>query len=256
MKKTYFSIIISTIMLMVVLTSCSKEDLATVESKDLSVSEQSYKQKLQAFTVNNSQAAKQLGINILKAEKTERIKFKSYQEAYEFFARLKKGITSSQKDTCNAVRSKKSGMSTMSWGVDEYFYNHNISTSTTINDTMGTHNLLATWGIDGTLGYSYIQSSPTAPKNYNSVMPYGTSLSDPFLAYSGIGSVTASQGAWNGSASSFTMVKQTQIEYTISGLGFQYNGSIAVETQFTTGIGWSVPPGQVYISYSMTATAY
>lgn len=258
MKKTYLNILLSTIILVVVLTSCSKEEISKDATQDLRVSEQSYRQKLGEFTAKNNNAAQQLGIDLPKIEKIGHKEFKSYQEAYEFFKQLEKGVTSIQKDTLILARPKNKGMSTMfaSWGVDNFTYSNNCSNVASINGSWGTSTLTGTWSISGTLGYSYTQSSPNASKIYNSVVPSGTSLSDPFMAYSGAGSITASGGGWNGSAASYTMQKHAQISYTISMGGISTNGSAALVAQFSTGIGWSPRPGQVYISHSMSAQAY
>ena len=206
------------------------------------------------FITNNNNAIQQLGIDLPKVEKIGHKEFKSYQEAYEFFEQLKKGVTSTQKDTAIVTRPKNKGMSTMSsWGVDDYTYSNDCSNVTSVSGTWGISTITGTWTISGTLSYSYTQSSEYAPKKYNSVMPSGTSLSDPFMAYSGIGSITASAGGWNGSAASYTMDKHAQITYTIAGI---INGSAAIIAHFSTGIGWSPSPGYAYISHSMSAQAY
>lgn len=254
MKKNYLNILLSTISLIAVLTSCSKDDIAKDEAQTLQASEESYKQKFNLFITKNNNAVQQLGIDLPKVEKIGHKEFKSYQEAYEFFEQLKKGVTSTQKDTAIVARPKNKGMSTMfaSWGVDNYTYSNNCSNVASVSGSWGTSTITGTWSISGTLGYSYTQSSPNASKIYNSVMPSGTSLSDPFMAYSGVGSITASAGGWNGSAASYTMDKHAQISYTIAGI----HGSAAIVAHFSTGIGWSPSPGQVYISHSMSAQAY
>ncbi len=87
-------------------------------------------------------------------------------------------------------------------------------------------------------------------------MPTGTSLSDPFMAYSGIGSLTASGGAWSGSAASYNMNRNAQITWSVTVDGFTTNGSTALLVTFTSNLSWTPTPQTVYVTHSMTAQAY
>jgi len=75
------------------------------------------------------------------------------------------------------------------------------------------------------------------------------------MAYSGVGTLVASAGSWNGSSASYTLTKQGQISYTITGpVGM--NGSAAVTVNFSSNISWTPTPGTVYVSHTMSAQAY
>ncbi|MDQ0640192.1 hypothetical protein QF042_003757 [Pedobacter sp. W3I1] len=250
--------LLSVIFLITLLASCSKEKIDKKETSDIEVSDQLYKQKLQALTVSNNSKAQELGINFIAAKDTIRQSFKSYQQAYEFIAALKKGISSTRVDTATTSKSLNKTMSSLAVanGVDNVFYNVNCSNAAPISGTWGTGSITGTWVVSGSLGYSYTQNSSTSPKVYKTVMPIGTSLSVPFMAYSGVGAMTASAGGWNGSAASYTMQRNAQVTYSITTGGTTINGSVALVITFTSNISWTPAPQTVYVNHSMSAQAY
>lgn len=253
-KKNLLINVLSTIFLITLLTSCAKEKIDNAEIPDAGISDQLYEQKLQALITSNNSTARQLGINFPTAKDTIRQSFKSYQEAYEFVAALKKGVTTTKTDTAVVHRSLNKAMSTLAatYGVDNFSYSVFCSNAASISGTWGSGTMTGNWSVSGNIGYSWTQNSPTSPKAYSSAMPSGTNLSDPFMAYSGVGTMTASGGGWNGSAASYSMEKSAQIHYSVGSL----NGSAAVRVRISSNIGWTPTPQSVFVTHTMTAQAY
>lgn len=117
------------ISLAMLLVSCSKEKIDSSEIPDTGISDQLYKQKFEALITSNHSRVRQLGIDFPISKDTIRQSFKSYQEAYEFIAALKKGVTSTKTDTAVASRSLNKAMSTLAMisGTDNFSYSVHCS---------------------------------------------------------------------------------------------------------------------------------
>ncbi|TBO43480.1 hypothetical protein [Pedobacter kyonggii] len=138
-NKKFLINLLSTIFLITVLVSCSKEKIDIKATSDNKLSEQLYKQKLQALSASNSSKAQELGIKFDLAKDTIHQSFKSYQQAYEFIAALKKGTRSNRTDTVLVKKSLNKTMSSLvaTNGVDNVSYNVNCSNVASISGTLG-----------------------------------------------------------------------------------------------------------------------
>jgi len=241
------------------LISCSKEKISSSEIPASGLSDQLYKQRFEELITNNNSTAHLLGIDFSTTKDTISQNFKSYKEAYEFIVLLKRGITSIKTDTAAVSRSLNKAASTLAVinGIDNFSYSVYCSNAAAISGTWGTGTITGNWSVSGNLAYSYTQQNANASKAYKHVMPTSTTLTDPFMAYSGLGTMVASGGGgWNGSAASYSGERSVQINYTITVNGSSFNGSAAIRVRFTSNIGWTPTPQSVYVNHSMSAQAY
>lgn len=241
-----------------VLVACSKEKIDSSEIPDTGISDQLYKQKFEALITSNHSRARQLGIDFPITKDTIRQSFKSYQAAYEFIAALKKGVTSTKTDTAVIDGSSNKAMSALATitGTDNFTYSVFCSNAASISGTWGTGTITGNWSVSGNLAYSYTQHDANAAKSYKHIMPTSTTLTDPAMAYSGVGTMSPSSGGWNGSAASYSMTKNAQVNYTITVNGNSINGSSVIRVSFSASIGWTPTPQSVYVNHTMNAQAY
>jgi len=169
MKKiTLLNTLFSTIAIIAALSSCSKDEINNEKTPEMVASDFSYKEKLQTLMASNNESARQSGLIISTPPVKTDKQFASYKEAYEFFALLKKGVTSHEIDTLNVTASANKNMSTMAAtsGYNSYGYNVACDNTASISGTWGTGTMAATWNVSGNLVYSWTQFAYYPKKLY------------------------------------------------------------------------------------------